>query len=106
MSSPQEQAQFSQIYKDNPQAPHKILRDTAKVVVRVNAIAFVGNMAQVRFEKAVIPLNKSDMQPEPQRYIATIAYEYKNAGMKDEDRLINPLGFQVTSYRVDKEHIQ
>ena len=106
LSSPQDQAQFSQIYKDNPQAPHKILRDTSKVVVRVNAIAFVGNMAQVRFEKAVIPLNKSDMQPEPQRYIATIAYEYKNAGMKDEDRLINPLGFQVTSYRVDKEHIQ
>ncbi|MDK4605446.1 type IV secretion system protein, partial [Kingella kingae] len=106
LSSQQEQVQFSQIYKDNPNAPHKILRDTAKVVVKANAIAFVGNMAQVRFEKAVIPLNKSDMQPAPQRYIATIAYEYKNAGMKDEDRLINPLGFQVTSYRVDKEHIQ
>lgn len=106
LSSQQEQAQFSKIYKDNPQAPHKVLRDTAKVVVKVNAIAFVGNMAQVRFDKIVVPLNKSDVQPAPQRYIATIAYEYKNAGMQDEDRLINPLGFQVTSYRVDRESVQ
>ena len=106
LSAPQEQVVFSQIYKDNPQAPHKILRDTARVIVKINAIASVGNMAQVRFEKQLIPLNKSNITPEPQRYIATIAYEYKNAGMKDEDRLINPLGFQVTSYRVDKENIQ
>lgn len=106
LSSPSEQTAFSQIYKDNPNAPHKILRDTAKVVVKVKSIAFVGNMAQVRLEKAVIPLNKNNIVPPPQNYIATIAYEYKNAGMKDEDRLINPLGFQVTSYRIDKEHIQ
>ncbi len=71
--------------------------------MKVNAIAFVGNMAQVRFEKAVIPLNKSDMQPAPQRYIATIAYVYKIAGKEEKDRLINPLGFQITSYRVDKD---
>lgn len=106
LSSPPEQEAFTRIYKDNPNAPHKILRDTAKVNVKVNAIAFVGNMAQVRFEKAIIPLNKSSLVPSPQRYIATIAYAYKNAGMQDEDRLINPLGFQVTSYRVDKEHIE
>lgn len=106
LSSAAEQAAFTQIYKDNPQAPHKVLRDTAKVVVRVNAISFVGNMAQVRFEKIVIPINKNTSVPEPQRYIATIAYEYKNTSMKDEDRLINPLGFQVVSYRVDKERVQ
>lgn len=106
LSSQSEQEIFSRIYKDNPNAPHKVLRDTAKVNVRVNAIAFVGDMAQVRFEKAVVPFNKSTVIPPPQRYIATIAYEYKNSGMKDEDRLINPLGFQVTSYRVDKEHVE
>lgn len=106
LSSPSEQTAFTQIYKDNPQAPHKILRDTAKVVVRVHAVSFVGNMAQVRFEKEVIPLNRNNVVPPPQRYIATIAYEYKNTSMKDEDRLINPLGFQVISYRVDKESVQ
>lgn len=106
LSSPSEQELFTRIYKDNPNAPHKVLRDTAKVNVRVNAIAFVGKMAQVRFEKAIAPFNKSTVIPPPQRYIATIAYEYKNSGMKDEDRLINPLGFQVTSYRVDKENVQ
>lgn len=106
LSAPSEQAAFSQIYKENPNAPHKILRDTAKVMVKVNAISFVGNMAQVRFDKIIVPLNKNNIVPEPQRYIATISYEYKNAGMHDEDRLINPLGFQVTSYRVDRENIQ
>lgn len=106
LSAQAEQEVFSKIYKDNPNAPHKVLRDTAKVMVKVNAIAFVGNMAQVRFDKIVVPLHKNTVMPEPQRYIATIAYEYKNAGMKDEDRMINPLGFQVTSYRVDKESIQ
>lgn len=106
LSAPPEQEAFSRIYKDNPSAPHKILHDTARVTVKINSIAFVGDMAQVRFEKAIIPLNKSTTIPEPQRYIATIAYEYKNAGMRDEDRLVNPLGFQVTSYRVDKEHTE
>lgn len=106
LSAPHEQEAFSKLYKDNPNAPHKILRDTAKVNIKVNAVAFIGNMAQVRFDKIMIPLHKNTVIPEPQRYIATIAYEYKNAGMKDEDRMINPLGFQVTSYRVDKESIQ
>lgn len=37
-------------------------------------------------------------------WIATIAYEYRNPSvMKESYRLINPLGFQVTSYRVDPE---
>lgn len=38
------------------------------------------------------------------RWIATIAYEYRNPSkMKESARLINPFGFQVQSYRVDPE---
>lgn len=106
LSSPTEQEIFSRIYKDNPNAPHKVLRDTARVNVRISSISFIGKTAQVRFEKMVIPFNKSAIIPAPQRYIATIAYEYKNLGMKEEDRLINPLGFRVTSYRIDKENVK
>lgn len=103
LSSPTVQQEFSKLYQDNANAPHKILRDTAKVIVKVKAISFVGKMAQIRFDKVMVSLGTDKTTSEPQRYIATVSYEYKNAPMKDEDRLINPLGFQITSYRVDKE---
>lgn len=103
LSSPEEQKLFSALYKENPNAPHKILKDQFRVVVKINAIAFVGEMAQVRFEKVVVPLGGDQNAPPPQKYIATISYTYKNAPMNDADRLINPLGFQVLSYRIDKE---
>lgn len=38
--------------------------------------------------------------------IATIGYTYSNVPISAEDRRINPLGFQVTSYRVDAELIK
>lgn len=51
-SSPEVQAAFAKIYNDNPQAPHKILKNQYKVVAKVKAITFIGNTAQIRFEKA------------------------------------------------------
>lgn len=37
--------------------------------------------------------------------IATLEFSYKaNLKMKEEDRIENPLGFQVTSYRVDNDY--
>ncbi len=38
------------------------------------------------------------------RWVATIGYEYRNPSvMKASDRMVNPFGFQVLSYRVDPE---
>lgn len=104
LSSPAEQKLFSAIYRDNPQAPHLVLKDQFRIKIKINAIAFIGDMAQIRFEKHIIPLGGDQTIPPPQKYIATVSYSYKNASMKDEDRLINPLGFQVLSYRTDKEN--
>ena len=50
MSSPETQAAFAKIYNDNPQAPHKVLKNQYKVVAKVKAVTFIGNTAQVRFE--------------------------------------------------------
>ena len=37
--------------------------------------------------------------------IATLEFSYKaNLKMDEEDRIENPLGFQVTSYRVDNDY--
>ncbi|WP_276662626.1 type IV secretion system protein [Thauera aminoaromatica] len=38
-------------------------------------------------------------------WIATIGYTYVNAPISAQDRRINPLGFQVYSYRVDPESV-
>lgn len=38
------------------------------------------------------------------KWVATIGYEYRNPTLiKESERLINPFGFQVLSYRVDPE---
>ena len=103
-SSPEIQAAFAKIYNDNPQTPHKILKNQYKVVAKVKAITFIGNTAQIRFEKRMIPV-VGDLSKEfpTENMIATVGYEYANQPMSEEARRINPLGFQVTSYRVDPE---
>lgn len=104
LSAPPIQADFAKIYNNNPSAPHLILKDQFKVIVKVNAISFVGDMAQIRFEKHIIPLAAGNpTRPPVQKLIATVAFEYLNKPLQEADRLVNPLGFQVTSYRVDPE---
>jgi type IV secretion system protein VirB8 len=95
--------EFAKLY-ERTDAPHKILKDQAKVLVKVNAITFIGDIAQVRFEKTVEPTGRGDgMEKHTSRWIASIAYGYENKPARESDRLINPLGFQVNSYRVDPE---
>ena len=38
-----------------------------------------------------------------QPYAAVIGFRYTGAPMRNEDRFLNPLGFQVTAYRRDAE---
>ncbi|WP_037586960.1 virB8 family protein [Stenoxybacter acetivorans] len=105
LSSPPIQQEFAKIYSDNPQAPHKILKDAFKVVVNIKTISFIGTTAQVRFDKKMIPISGDTSRTfPPQPLIATIAYEYSDQPLAEKDRLINPLGFQVMSYRVDPEN--
>ena len=104
MSAPSIQGEFAKIYNDNPAAPHKVIKDTAKVEAKINAITFIGKTAQVRFEKRIIPLTGDTSRPvQTERLIATIGFEYAGASMSEAERRVNPLGFIVTSYRVDPE---
>ena len=95
---------FATIYNDNPNAPHVILKDRFKVIVTVKAISFIGRTAQIRFDKQMIPVSgDKTTRMAAQPLIATITYEYSDKPLQEKDRLINPLGFMVTSYRVDPE---
>lgn len=103
MSAPDVQAGFKNLY-NSPQAPHRVLKQNSKIVAKITNISFIGDMAQVRFEKQTLPTSgQSEIPIPPQKWIASISFEFKSTPMTENARLINPLGFQVTSYRVDPE---
>jgi type IV secretory pathway component VirB8 len=61
------------------------------------------NIATVRFMKRIERTNQNSLA-DHQSWVATLNYEYHNPSLlKESQRLINPLGFQILSYRVDPE---
>jgi type IV secretion system protein VirB8 len=62
--------------------------------------------ATVRFQRTVYDPASGLATPLDNR-IATLEFAYKaNLGMDEKDRIENPLGFQVTAYRVDNDYAQ
>lgn len=104
MSSPQVANEFAALYASET-APHKVLKNNRKVLVKVQSVAFLGDLAQVRFTKQAVEVGGGvdSQKNDPIKMIATIAWEYQGGRMSEQDRLINPLGFKVLSYRVDRE---
>ncbi|MES2899572.1 MAG: type IV secretion system protein [Pseudomonadota bacterium] len=75
---------------------------TAVLSVQLSPNA-VGSQAVVRFSKTTRRADTEASEP-PQYFVATLAYQYQPTMTgKEKDLLANPLGFQVTSYRVDAE---
>lgn len=84
-------------------ALNKVLKDSGTIAVLIHSIVPDGKTgtASVRFST----LSQTQGQvTKVQNWIATLAYKYVNAPLRESDRLKNPLGFQVTSYRVDEEN--
>jgi len=81
----------------------------ASIEMRINVISVslaqdnVGSKAVVRFEK-ISRRTEADNADAPQYYVATLSYKY-NPSMfgKEKDLIRNPLGYNITSYRVDSE---
>jgi type IV secretion system protein VirB8 len=86
----------------NPQSPLNLLPRSTIVEVHVKSVSPIGhNAALVRFETV---RSDSDAQPQPANpWVAVVRYRYSDAAMKLADRFVNPLGFQVVSYRKDPE---
>lgn len=96
---------FAKVDPTNPHSPVNVYKHDGQVDISVNAIAFLGNnVAQVRFTRTELLNGAPDGKQTS--WIATITYRYLRASMAEKDRLINPLGFQVTDYRVDPETIK
>ncbi|CAE6847042.1 hypothetical protein R75461_07293 [Paraburkholderia nemoris] len=101
MSADKERDQYVALYS-LPNAPQKVLKDQFRIVANVGPITFVGQTAQVFFSKKLIPLG-GGMQPKTEYWVATIAYRHDNLPEKKSELEIDPTGFRVTSYTVDRD---
>lgn len=103
MSSPVVFEEYSnQVYAKD--APLEVLKDKGRLRVFDVSVTFVGSTAQVHY--SVEKLNPSGVNTDNspvKRYISTIAYQYENRPMTEQQRMVNNLGFTVVSYRRDEE---
>jgi type IV secretion system protein VirB8 len=100
-SGPARAAYLAMMPASNPQSPLNLYRGGAVVRVRVKSISKLREgVALVRFDTLLEDTSSRDVA---HPWISTIRYRYVDAPMSLEDRLVNPLGFQVMAYRRDAE---
>jgi type IV secretion system protein VirB8 len=104
MSTPEEQQRWAAFFRpSNPASPQTAYGPATEVQVEVRAISFVSpKVASVRFHREL----RQGGQVTGSDWIATLAFAYAKAPMSEADRLRNPLGFQVSSYRADPEVVR
>ncbi|HEY8616088.1 virB8 family protein [Phenylobacterium sp.] len=104
MSTPEEQQRWAAAFRpSNPLSPQVRLGVAGEAHAEIRAISFVApKVANVRFRRLV----RRGAEAEESDWIATVAFTYARAPMSEADRLRNPLGFQVSSYRADPEVVK
>ena len=103
LSAPGEQEKLAAERRpENPASPVNLYKNGETIGVRVTSVAFINpRVAQVHFAKLVrSPGIGADVEA---NWIATINFKYVDTPETEADRLYNPLGFQVVSYRADPE---
>ncbi|MBU2134811.1 MAG: type IV secretion system protein, partial [Alphaproteobacteria bacterium] len=101
MSTPAEQQRWAALTEAaNLKSPQNRYGPGAEAQIEIRAISFVSaNVASVRFNR----MERFGATATSSDWIATVAFHYTDAPMAEADRLRNPLGFQVSSYRADPE---
>jgi len=104
LSGPTEQRRWADLFRGtNAASPQNIYGPQAEASVSIRAVGFINpEVANVRYRRTV----RRAQQVEESDWIATIGFSYTRAPMTEADRLRNPLGFQVLSYRSDPEVIR
>lgn len=105
LSAPNIAADYVAIYQgENPR--QEILKNKVEVSVDIVSITLSNSagssVATIRFN--LVSKNLEHGNKTTQAKIVTMAYEYNPALLtKEEERLNNPLGFKVITYRIDDE---
>ena len=96
--------------ESNPDRPFRLYGGGRAVRVRILSIVLIGGTggqrptgATVRFQRSVYDKGRGSSQALDSK-IATMEFTYNpDLRLGEEDRLLNPLGFRVTNYRVDDD---
>lgn len=104
MSTTPEQNRWADLYRaSNPSSPQVAWGPDSEAQVEIRAVSFVSpTVGDVRFHRTV----RQGAQVIASDWISTVAFAYSKAPLGEADRLRNPLGFQVTSYRADPEVVR
>lgn len=98
----------------NPESLTARLGVTGKRTVKINSMAYISNarisntqarstperIMQVRFATTAEVPNAADLT---ERWVATITFVYADLQLNEAERLLNPIGFRVVNYQVEKE---
>lgn len=111
MSAPAVAAAYTRLHAArNPDSPYNTYGKARAIRVSILSIQLLGDAksrpdgATVRFQRSVYDETTAVSRPLDSK-IATLQFTYKtNLSMDEKDRIENPLGFQVTSYRVDNDY--
>lgn len=112
MAAPGVKAAYVALYSTtNPDSLYKQYGKDRAIRVRLLSIVLIGGSqgvtpkgATVRFQRSLYDKQNGATRALDSK-IATIEFSYKpNLEMDDQSRLENPLGFWVTSYRVDNDY--
>ena len=101
MSDDQALREYQQLWDPaNPEQPTKVFGYDVEVDVQIKSINFLNDRtAAVRFLR-----NRTENTvTETTHWVAIIYFRYVNRPTRLVERFQNPLGFQVSSYRVDQE---
>lgn len=95
----------------NVESPYKMYGSSKVVRVKILSIQLIGEPnktptgANVRFQRTLYDKGMGTAQPLPTRFV-TMAFKYDPLlKFPESTRLLNPLAFRVTSYRVENEMI-
>lgn len=101
-SGPARAAYLAAVPATNPASPLNLYPPGTIVMARVKSVSKLEpGTALVRFDTQ--QQDRSGRVGPAQPWISVIRYRYTDAPMTVEDRLVNPLGFQVLTYRRDAE---
>lgn len=97
----EQQRYFDGFNPKNPRSPINVFGQYAKVKIAIKSTSFISpTVALVRYTKMI---ERGTDKPELSHWAATVTFKYTKAPMKERDRDINPLGFQVMDYRNDPD---
>ena len=104
MSSGDMYSKFYRYISGDAQDSPTALARTGEKRIKLKSLTFLTpQKAQIR---VAIELVKSGTTPIVSNRIITLDFVFSNMSLSTEERFINPLGFQVTDYRMDEDSVQ